>query len=631
MMISKSVRTAIRWLALSNVVLYLPACLSLPAEEPLKPSAPIQESPITDSDRDHWSFRPISKPVPPNSKTTAWANSPIDSFVLAKLEQAGLTLSPESEHGTLLRRLKLDLLGLPPSPIELREFLADCEHNEHAYEFWVEKWLNSPEFGQRQSQPWLDLARFAETDGFEHDRVREDAWQYRDWVIDALNRDLPFDRFIELQLHGDLTSSDEDRIATMFCLASADMPDINDQDLRRHDRLNELTSTIGSALLGLQMHCAQCHDHKHDPISQADFYRLRGVFESSIPELQRDKPFNMFVAASSNQHEPRLYYRGDLHSPGPPVAAAFPRIGNLSESAAPCDVERPRESFSKWLFEEDNPFVARVIVNRVWLQHFGRGLFENASDVGVSAGGPRNPELLDWLASFLRQQNWSLKALHREIVLSATYRQASRQQTEDREWFRRLEKDPNNDLYSRFPRRRLDGEVIRDAMLSVSGLLNSEAGGESVLPPLPKELKTTLLKGQWPTSEREADHHRRSIYIFARRNLRYPLFDVFDRPDAGASCPQRIRSTTATQSLHMLNSELSSRCAASLSQRVIDACQEANTTSAATWIDQLFTTAFLRNASDEEVTLFESFYANERLRHAACLAVLNSNEFLTVD
>ena len=201
----------------------------------------------------------------------------------------------------------------------------------------------------------------------------------------------------------------------------------------------------------------------------------------------------------------------------------------------------------------------------------------------------------------------------------------------DREWFMRMEKDPSNDLYSRFPRSRFDCEVIRDAMLSVSGLLNSEAGGESVLPPLPKELTTTLLKGQWPTSEREADHHRRSIYIFARRNLRYPLFDVFDRPDAGASCPQRNRSTTATQSLHMLNSELSSRCAASLSQRVTHTNLQTNATSAAAWIDQLFLLVFLRNATVEEVTLFEPFFANERLRHAACLAVLNSNEFLTVD
>ncbi len=602
---------------------------SLLAHEPLN-STTIRETPITDSDREHWSFQPIGVPSLPPVKNRAWARNPIDSFVLAELEQAGLEPAPEADRGTLLRRLKFDLLGLPPTPSELEEFLLEGDGDAGAYQRWAEKWLNSPEFGQRQAQPWLDLARFAETDGFEHDRVRDGAWRYRDWVITAFNQDLTFDRFIALQLHGDLTGADDDRIATMFCLASADMPDINEQDLRRHDRLNELTSTIGAALLGLQMHCAQCHDHKYDPISQADFYRLRGVFESSIPELKRDQPFNVFDGVY-NQLESRIYFRGDLHSPGPNLAAAFPRIGVHSDSAAKCDAQRPRESFSQWLFDEQNPLVARVIVNRVWQQHFGRGLFESASDVGVVAGGPTHPELLDWLAGFLRQQNWSLKALHREIVLSSTYRQSSRRQTGDRAWPARLQKDPSNDLYSRFPRRRLDGEVIRDALLSVAGLLNCEAGGESVLPPLPKELTGTLLKGQWPTSEREADHYRRSIYIFARRNLRYPLFDVFDRPDAGASCPQRNRSTTATQSLQMLNSELSNRCAVALNQRITHHCQSINSMFAKAWISQLFLTALARPATPEELALFESFFATESSRHAACLAVLNTNEFLTVD
>jgi Protein of unknown function (DUF1553)/Protein of unknown function (DUF1549) len=598
--------------------------------KPLENPAQIQEPPITDSDRDHWSFQPIITPPVPTTSMLSWTDSPIDSFVLSRLEQAGLAPAPEADRGTLLRRLKLDLLGLPPTPNELAEFLHDCDRDADAYQRWAEKWLSSPDFGQRQAQPWLDLARFAETDGFEHDRVRNEAWRYRDWVISAFNQDLPYDRFIGLQLHGDLTGSKEDQIATMFCLASADMPDINDQDLRRHDRLNELTSTIGAALLGLQMHCAQCHDHKYDPISQGDFYRLRGVFESSIPELKRDQPFNLF-AGNDNKLEPRLYFRGDLRSPGPIVEAAFPRIGIPEDSSANCDTQRPRESFSKWLFAQDNPLVARVIVNRVWMHHFGRGLFETASDVGVVPAGPTHPELLDWLAGFLREHQWSLKALHREIVLSATYRQASRQETNDREWSARLAKDPKNNLYSRFPRRRLDGEVIRDSLLSVAGLLQSEAGGESVLPPLPKELTGTLLKGQWPTSGREADHYRRSIFIFARRNLRYPLFDVFDRPDAGDSCPQRNRSTTATQSLQMLNSELSNRCAAALSQRVTEDCLEHDELTASNWISRLFVAALARPATVEEVSLFESFFANESSRRAACLAILNSNEFLTVD
>ncbi len=622
-------------------ILFLGTCRLSPVllAQPHFTATTLQETPLSDADREHWSFQPITAvPIPttnsPASSPT-WARNAIDSFVMAGLDAVGLAPTPEADCGTLLRRLKLDLLGLPPTPSELHEFLIDCDRDADAYQRWAEKWLNSPEFGQRQAQSWLDLARFAETDGFEHDRVRDGAWRYRDWVIEALNKDLPYDRFVALQLHGDLTGSADDQIATMFCLASSDMPDLNEQDLRRHDRLNELTSTIGAALLGLQMHCAQCHDHKYDPISQADFYRLRGVFESSIPELKRDQPFNLFVGSYDQQLAPRLYFRGDLHSPGPALVAAFPRIGVPDEASSQCDVGRPRESFSAWLFDESNPLVARVIVNRVWLQHFGRGLFENASDVGVVAGGPTHPELLDWLAGFLRRRQWSLKALHREIVLSATYRQASRQHVGDSDWPKRFEKDPDNDWYSRFPRRRLEGEAIRDAMLSVAGLLNSEVGGESVLPPLPKELTGTLLKGQWPTSQDESDHYRRSIYIFARRNLRYPLFDVFDRPDAGASCPQRNRSTTATQSLQMLNSELSHRCAEALRQRISRAeavaGADVGSITASEWIDQLFLTAFARRATAEEVELFESFCVNERSRHAACLAILNSNEFLTVD
>ncbi len=590
----------------------------------------IQEPPITNSDREHWSFQPIVSPPLPQVENINWPRNAIDTFVLQQLEQVRLKPAPEADQSTLLRRLKLDLLGLPPTPSEQENFLNDCQHDSDAYQHWAERWLSSPEYGERQAQAWLDLARFAETDGFEHDRVREGAWLYRDWLIKAINDDLPYDRFVGLQLHGDLTGSADDHIATMFCLASADMPDLNEQELRRHDRLNELTSAVGATLLGLQMHCAQCHDHKYDPISQADFYRLRGVFESSIPELRRDQPFNVFVGSIS-ELQPRLYYRGDLLSPGPIVRAAFPRIGVLPESALNCDAERPRESFSQWLFAEENTLVARVIVNRLWQQHFGQGLFENPSDVGVVAGGPTHPELLDWLAVTLREKQWSLKALQREMVLSATYRQASRQQVGDVSWSERLEADPENDLYSRFPRRRLEGEVIRDAMLSVAGLLDSQAGGPSVMPPLPRELTGTLLKGQWQTSPSEAAHYRRSIYIFARRNLRYPLFDVFDRPDAGASCPQRNRSTTATQALQMLNSELSNRCADELSAHVTRTFGNQGAIGNDAWIDRLFRIALSRSATEEETELLRALVEDENSRAVACLAILNSNEFLTMD
>lgn len=472
------------------------------------------ETPLTESDFDHWSFRPIARPQLPEVQAATWTNSPIDGFIANKLETVELTPCGVAEKHVWLRRLKLDLLGLPPSPEEIAEFEQDL--SDDAEERVVDRYLSSPRFGEHWAQPWLDLARFAETDGFEHDRVRENAWQYRDWVISALNSDMPYDEFIRLQIGGDYSSKAEDRIATMFCLAGADMPDLNNQELRRHDRLNELTSTVGSALLGLQMQCAQCHDHKYDPISQADFFRLRAVFESAVPELVRDKHYNVFESQSSQPA--RFYFRGELNQPGPEVLASFPRIAAGENSVLDnFDSIQPRVSFARWLFEPSNPLTARVIVNRIWQQHFGRGLFENPSDVGVVPGGPTQPELVDWLASELQRHHWSLKGLHRQIVLSATYRQASMCPAEDVTWNERLENDPRNELYSRFPRHRLDGESIRDSMLSVAGLLDARAGGAGVMPPLPSELTSTLLKDQWKPSSDEADSMRRSIYVSTLR------------------------------------------------------------------------------------------------------------------
>lgn len=588
-----------------------------------------EETPLTESDFDHWSFRPVVRPRLPELNSAGWTRSAIDRFIAKDLESVGIPPCGPAEKNIWLRRLKLDLLGLPPTTEELAEFTAD--ERPDADERVVDRWLSSPRFGERWAQHWLDLARFAETDGFEHDKVRENAWQYRDWVVNALNSDMPYDDFIRLQIAGDYSPNADDRIATMFCLASADMPDLNNQELRRHDRLNELTSTIGAALLGLQMQCAQCHDHKYDPISQADFFRLRAVFESAVPDLVRDKHYNVFERRTSQAA--RFYFRGELNQPGPVMLAAFPRIAaGEGASRIQCDSNQPRVSFAKWLFEPSNPLTARVIVNRVWQHHFGRGLFENPSDVGVVPGGPTHPELLDWLASELQQHRWSLKELHRQIVLSATYRQASLRSDSDSDWDKRIERDPKNELYSRFPRHRLDGETIRDSMLSVAGLLDTRAGGPGVMPPLPTELTSTLLKDQWKTNSNEADHVRRSVYIFARRNLRYPLFDVFDRPDAGASCPKRDRSTTAIQSLQMLNSDLSLRCASALRERWRKDCAS-TATSQKDDVAKLFLRVLSRAPNAAEQSILAQCLSDRSLDAdlVACLAILNSSEFIYVD
>lgn len=615
-------------------------------------TTPINEPPITKSDRSHWSFQPISRPTLPSLQNSAFIiHNSLDAFILSQLAAKQLTPQPEAPRHVLLRRLAFDLTGLPPTPAELAAFEAD--QSPDAYERLTDRLLASPAFGQRYGQYWLDLARFAETDGYEHDKVRPQAWKYRDWVITALNSDMPYDEFIRQQLAGDeqLPSSLKPEassllsVATMFCLSGGDMPDVNDQVERRHNLLNEMTATVGSVFLGLQLGCAQCHNHKYDPLSQADFYRLRAVFEPAVPLLKRDAPYNILA----NQKDPqptRLWVRGDHKRPGLELPPAFPRIATtLSPLPSPLSPHSSaRSALAEWLVNPENPLTARVITNRLWQFHFGRGLSISPSDFGIMGSAPTHPELLDHLATELRDHNWGMKRLHRLIVISATYRQSSA--------------DTDNSLYASFPRQRLSGEVIRDAMLASAGLLNSEWQGPSVLPPLPDELLSTILKGQWSKSKREADHYKRSIYVFARRNLRYPIFEVFDRPDANASCPLRNKSTTAPQSLLLFNSELSLLTARHLAGRILS--QERGLEDPADQINELYTMTLARRPTPAELKSLEKFLVEQAQRLAteartekelalpipqpkstnpysaaafvdASLAILNSSEFLYVD
>jgi hypothetical protein len=611
------------------------AGVAAPADAP-----PIRETPITESDRDHWAFRPIELPAVPAVDHRDWPRNTIDRFILAKLESAGATGSPEADRNRLLRRATFDLHGLPPTPEELADFTSD--ERPDAYERQVDRLLTSPAYGERWAQHWLDLARYAETDGFEHDKVRSGAWKYRDWVIAALNADLPYDEFVRQQLAG------EPSVATMFCLAGPDMPDLNDQAERRHIVLNELTAMVGSVLLGLQMGCAQCHDHKYDPVSQADFYRLRGIFESAVPPLKRDVHY-LSLTEQKSAPPVRFWVRGDHRRPGAELSPGVPRIASNTSSAANYG---SRADFAKWLVAEQNPLTRRVIVNRLWLHHFGRGIFDTPSDVGLINAGPTHPELLDWLAIELSRGGWSMKRLDRRILQSATYRQAGDIVPKS---------SPTSEgarpAYSHFPRRRLDGESIRDAMLAASGLVVHQYGGPSVTPPLPPELVGTLLKGQWIESPDEADHYRRSIYVFARRNLRYPIFEAFDRPDAGASCPLRGRSTTAPQSLLLFNSEFSLLAAQHLAGEVL---REVDSEDPARWIEPLYLRTFARPPTERELRALTGFIEAQAKRLAteqrdaselalpmggsaatdplaaaalvdACLALFNASEFLYVD
>jgi hypothetical protein len=624
-----------------------------------EPMPAVEEAPINSYDREHWSFRPLERPAIPEGCDREWARTPIDSFISAKLRGKQLVPQPAADRVTLIRRLYFDLIGLPPDPAQVESFVADP--TDDAYERLVDELLGSPRYGERWAQFWLDVARFAETDGFEHDKVRKDAWRYRDWVIAALNADMAYDQFVRLQLAADeLNPGDADgRIATMFCLAGPDMPDINSQEERRHQLLNDVTATVGSVVLGLQLGCAQCHDHKYDPLSLVDFYRMRAIFDPAV-QLKKNESVSVLREAANAKTISYVMLRGDWNRRGPAIEPGYPRIANpwgdrIDTSSDAVGTSGRRSALATWITRRDHPLTARVIVNRIWQHHFGEGLSRTPSDFGVIGEEPSHVDLLDWLAVELVEKGWSLKQLHRLIVTSQVYRQSSRP-ADSANWQRAVEQDPGNFYLARFPRRRLSGEAIRDAMLTVAGILNTEQGGPGVKPPLPTELVRVLLKDQWTVSQQPADHFRRSVYVFARRNLRYPIFEAFDRPDGNASCPQRPRSTTAPQSLLLLNSELSLDVARRLAGRVLQQAPH----STAEQISWAMRWALGRPASNQESEIMTKFLSEQSalLRSEnrprallatplpspadydptpaaaltdLCLALLNSSEFLYID
>lgn len=614
-----------------TIAILIAASMTVSAQE-------YSEMPIRESDRDHWSFRPLSPvAVPENSDGQRFQNA-IDHFISARLKADGLMMQPEASRRDLLRRVTLDLTGLLPASEDVRQFVA--QESARSYEEVVDQLLGSSAYGEHWAQQWLDLARFAETDGFEHDIVRPDAWRYRDWVIDALNRDMPYDRFVRLQIAGDLMEPDnaDAIVATQFCLSGPDMPDINSQEERRHTLLNEMTSTIGEVFLGLQLGCAQCHDHKYEPISQADFYRLRAVFEPAV-HVRKNAPVKALLEVRDQTITSHVMLRGDFRRPGPVISAGVPRVLEMPDVGFRVPEEgtsdSPRLALATWLTSKHHPLTARVIVNRVWQGHFGTGLSESPSDFGVMGHEPVNGPLLDWLATWFVENDWSLKKLHRLIVTSATYRQrsyldAAADGEQVTAWQRSLQVDPQARLLSRFPRQRLSGETIRDTMLQASGDLNRKSGGPGVRPPLPEELRKTLLKDQWEVTPDRSEHQRRSIYVFARRNLRFPIFEAFDRPPADTSCPQRFVSTTAPQSLHLLNSEFSWAVSQRLAQHI---CEQTNDRT--TRIRAVADAILRRDLSEAELTEMSQFVeesSNDTAGFAnLCLVLFNSNEFVFVD
>jgi hypothetical protein len=562
------------------------------------------ESPRTEaSSTGLWSLQ-LLRNVRPPAEPTGWASNPSDGFILAALKKAGL--QPGATGREAMRRLTFDLVGLPPTPEEMESFLAD--RSADAWERAVDRLLNSPHYGERWARHWLDVVRYADTGGFEGDYLYPGAWRYRDYVIRSLDADKPFDRFLQEQIAGDeLWPRDREAVlaTALYCLGPALAESAMQSTQLEYEWLTDAADTTGAAFLGLTLGCARCHDHKYDPITQKDYFALQAVFAASdrpFPEhiqLLRIKALNGLLSDAPVPKEvlkdPRctvqtedqvgfhLFHRqqtldvrrlqrGELSRPREKVEAAVPVVLRSSGDGdfARVPAGGRRAVLARWLTSAKNPLTARVLVNRVWAWHFGQGIVRTPSDFGTQGEPPTHPELLDWLARDFIEHGWSLKHLHRLILLSSTYQMQSLASG------RGLKVDAENRLLWHFPRRRLEGETIRDSLLACSGTLNGKQFGPPVVPPLSKEELTGLFDAgsKWPVTRDTGAHTRRSIYLLERRTFSYPMFAAFDPPEVMTSCPRRLQTVVPTQALTLLNSPLPRQQAAAFAQRLLRECGE---------------------------------------------------------
>ncbi|MDE0107062.1 MAG: PSD1 and planctomycete cytochrome C domain-containing protein [Bryobacterales bacterium] len=635
---------------------------------------------------EHWAFQPITRPEPPRVRGDEWVRNPIDRFVLAKLESEAIDPSPAADKLTILRRLSLDLIGLPPTWEQAEAFLGDSSPG--AYERLVDALLDSKHYGEKWARHWLDLARYADSDGYEKDLARPSAWRWREWVIEALNRDLPFDEFTKLQLAADLLENPtpDQLAATGFhrnTLRNREGGTIYDQS--RFEETLDRVNTVATTWLGLTVECAQCHDHKYDPITQEDFYSFYAYFdnledtqidaplpgemgpylraraeylrkrkelleEHHVPDLQPEWERQMKIAGASpgertdwdlcydvlfqmtdnggevlNKDPAERTFRErevltdyfidwyftvvpkerieqlgfkELRKKLKELKSTYPQ---LSEARIIRERDKPSKTFlrvrgqwdrqgievaprppsflpdsaaagratrldlAEWILSTDNPLTARVAVNRMWQEFFGRGLARTSEDFGLQGEAPSHPALLDWLASEFRSNGWRMKRMHRSIVMSATYRQTSHARPDI------AERDPDNAWLSRQNRIRLSAEILRDSALRVSGLLYPKIGGPSVYPPQPAgvvDLTYGWDTDRWKDSE-GADRYRRGLYTFFQRTAPYPQLMNFDAPDSNRTASRRRRSNTPLQALNLLNDEVFVESARALAIRVL--------------------------------------------------------------
>lgn len=681
----------------------------------------------------HWSFQPVQKTDPPAVEQTAWTRNDIDRFILSRIESRGLTPNPLASKAVLARRLYYDLIGLPPTPSELDDFLADDRAD--AYERLVEQLLASPHYGEQWARHWLDVVRYAETNSYERDAPKPHVWKYRDYVIRSLNDDKPFDTFVREQLAGDELDevNAETMIATGYYRLGIYQDEPDDVLQVKADEMDDIVSTTGQAFLGLTVGCARCHDHKIDPFPQRDYFGLvafmaditpfgqrddfsnslwytgppenkqqRKSLEAELGELHKQRReleqagiqrmegrlqrltetderaktleehlskhlteaerqqysdlnnrvsdvdtklkklprYEHVLALASTIAEPpvtQVHQRGNPHVLGDEVEPHFPQvlggeIPAINRTREGQESSGRRHVLAEWIASDENPLTSRVIANRVWQHHFGRGVVRTPNNFGQLGIPPTHPELLDFLATYLIEHNWRLKSLHRLIVTSNTYRMSSVANSES------LAADPNNDLFWRYDMRRLTAEQVRDSVLLVSGQLNRESYGPSFYPKLSREVLATQSRpGQNWGKSNQAQRSRRSIYIHAKRSLQVPLLTAFDLPDPDSSCEARFNTTQPAQALTLLHSKFLHDQAIKLAKRV---ASSVGTQDEAAQVVQTIRYVLGRKATEAEVSEGLALLNRLRTDHEKtseealkyyCLTALNFSEFLYLD
>ncbi len=584
-----------------------------------------------------WAFEPLATPGAPRVKNRAWARTPVDALVLFELEKRGLSPSPEADRRTLIRRLSFDLLGLPPTPEEIDAFVGDPSPN--AYESLVDRLLVSPHFGERWGRHWLDVVHYGDTHGYDKDKRRDHAWPYRDYVIGSFNADVPYGRFIREQVAGDVIWPGEPRgiIATGF-IAAGPWDFVGHVELREGtvDKLktrlldrDDMVSSTMATFVSMTAHCARCHDHKFDPITQTDYYRLQAVFAGVD---RGDRPYQIQslptgeMVYSALSHAPRpiaVLRRGDVEQPGEAVGpgslACLPGLPASFVLARPDDEGSRRAALADWLASPQNVLTWRSIANRLWHYHFGRGIVETPNDFGRNGARPSHPALLDWLAAEIRDHGESLKALHRLIVCSAVYRQSSGGNAA----FEAI--DADNRYLWRQNRRRLDAEAVRDGVLAIAGTLDQRMGGPGFELFHFKDDHSPVYDHSDPDKVDNPQVRRRSVYRFVVRSVANPFMEALDCADPNLNTPVRSQTLTALQALALWNDLFIVRQSQEFARRL-----EASQTDPRARLVAAYRRALGRDPSAGELDLLAAYAARHGLAHA-CLLLWNTNEFIFID